>query len=251
MEHYSSTPTPQLVFDLKKPATNKALSSAGVAGSVIQGPSRVWSGYDVNATTQAWKTSEGTWQVPNVGSVCGPSSEMSIWTGLGGVNSGNFMQSGINFNNNIPGQVSLWTPFYEYFHNYTNNGPYELYGASNTALSIQPGNVVFSSTYYDTTTGQAQFYLEDESTGQVAVLLLPNMGGYWDGSTAEWITETDAVGAQFQSFAIVTAYAQNTQGPWYKIAQAGNAEFWIPTRINPGPLGSTGAAFSEGFDACL
>ncbi|MGH9307001.1 MAG: G1 family glutamic endopeptidase [Acidimicrobiales bacterium] len=263
MSAYRDTIVPNLVFakggplfshPLQSTGTSPPGSTRGTSQPVRNGANANWSGYTGNSSSHThWITAEGTWMVPNVGTQCGGSSTMSIWTGLGGVTStGNFQQSGIAFNEGIPGQVSLWTPFWELFEGGYNVGPYELYGAGTIALSIQPGNVVFSSTYFDRSLNEVKFYLENLTNGQVAEYFAGSAITSYDGNTADWITEfpLGGPGAQFQQFAIVTAYDQASTGQWLTAAQSAPEEDWVNGLLNPGPLGSDGKSFAEGFQGC-
>jgi len=211
MAAWKGSPTPSIAF-LKKPIAPKQDGSAPLTDSASNGSAANtnWSGWDVNSTSdRTWIGAEGEWQTPNVGAECGNSSVMSIWTGIGGKNSPNLIQTGLAFNDHIPGQVSLWTPFYETLGQTPGitTHPGELYGADDVALTINPGDVVFSKTTYDQSNGSARFFLEDTTTGQSASFTKSGVSGDYDGSTAEMIAEfpLTTVGAQFQSFAIIDA----------------------------------------------
>ncbi|MHB8191278.1 MAG: G1 family glutamic endopeptidase [Ferrimicrobium sp.] len=246
MTDWRSAVAPKLLFSTSPiapfPSGGPALNSTANGN---------WSGYDVNATTQAWAGAQGEFAVPGIGTACGQSSVMSIWTGIGGKNSSQLIQSGLAFNENISGQISLWTPFFEVLNSSYQNPPYELYGAYNRAIVVNSGDLVISDTQYHPSTGNASYYLEDLTTGQSASFTQTGVSSYYDGSTAEWISEfPNSVGAQFTAFAIVNISALNNNGNSYNFYNAGNQSFYVPGREEPGGVGSSGNSFAEYFDGC-
>lgn len=253
MAAWRASSMPDLVFSTTPIAPSTGTSSARTTPTAvpINGSNGYWSGYDVNATTQAWAGAQGEFGVPGIGTACGQSSVMSIWTGVGGVNSPQLIQSGLAFNENIPGQVSLWTPFSEVLNDANNNPPYELYGAYNVAIAVNSGDLVISNTEYYTSTGNASYYLEDLTSGQTASYTQTGLSPYYDGSTAEWISEfPTSAGAQFTSFAFVNTAALNNNGYYYNFTDAGYESFYVSGREHPGSIGSNGNSFAEFYDGC-
>jgi hypothetical protein len=269
MAAYKSTPEPSL--DLiegaplapaaQQPTAASATAAANGATGVNGSTSGNWTGWASTATNNTWQTAESTFATPNVRPTCGGGSSMAIWAGLGGYTSPDLLQAGIAFNEGIPGQVSIWTPFFEYLNGSFSNPPNELFGAGNTALSIQPGDQIFTSTYYVGGPNQeTSFYVEDETTGKVAGILLLGLGAYYSGTSAEAIVEFPnfnggQYGAGFQSFATGDVNNQTVGGAWYNPSQTAKQSWQVYNNgrydILTSGLSGGGSEFSNSFANCV
>lgn len=96
----------------------------------------------------------------------------------------------------------MWEPFWETIKPGTTNNE-QILKAGNTAIPINPLDIIFSETSYDGSgSGSATFYVEDTSTGQTASFTKgADSGGastYYDGTSADFITESP--GGQYLPF---------------------------------------------------
>jgi hypothetical protein len=234
-------------------------ASAGSAKAApIQGLNGTWTGYDNYAWSWSQYTGEeATYLAPNVGAACPGQAPTQVagWTGLGGAYSSRFLQSGIVAGMNLGGRgPTVWQPFWEIM-NSSIVWPPVLLEAGNTAIPIQPGDVVYSKTSYSSSNQDAVFYLEDETTGQTASFTLGNNGysgnisNYYDGSTAESIfEEVSGDAGAFQQFAFTQVHSE-VNGSWDILSSNPNTSLWTPYAA-VGPIGSDGMSYAVGFNGC-
>lgn len=264
MVAYKRVPTPRLQFAARDPVA-PALSpySQQTAAPVAAGAyaSGNWAGWAATAANNTWATAESTFPATNVGLECGPNSVMAIWTGLGGIGGEPLVQSGLAFNNDIPNQVSIWTPFWGDLNSTHPNPPHELVGVGDTAIAIAPEDQVFSSTSYNQASHQVQFYLEDETSGQSQDVIEPDRESYYSGTSADFVTEFPEPtpfgpleGAQFQPFATGMS-AMSVTGQWYTLNQTSTDEFIDvnpsgQVKVTTSPLVPGGNEFSNAFARC-
>ncbi len=259
MRAFRDVPAPNLQFSVGTPIAEELQRKAQTPGadSSVNGVVRAnWAGWAATATNNTWVTAESTFPATNVGPLCGPTSEMSTWTGLGGDRAPRLLQSGLVFNDHIPNQVSIWTPFWEDLNPAHPNPPHELVGVGDTAMAIAPEDQVFSSTSYNQASHQVQFYLGDESSGQSQDVIEPDRESYYSGTSADFVTEfTEGVeGAQFQSFATGMS-AMSVTGQWYTLNHTSTDKFidvnaFDQVKVTTSPLVPGGNEFSNAFARC-
>jgi hypothetical protein len=227
MAAWKGAPTPKLAVKLSHPAsqTNDTNGNGN------------WTGYVNTSSQQTYSGAESTFAAPNVGPSCGfnpVSGEtggpggMSIWTGLGGLFSQQLIQSGITAGESLVGGPgpTVWQPFWEMIAtinggNY-NLGPDLLKSVNQSAaVAINPGNTVWSKTTYDTSSGTATYFVENETSGQSSSFSVSNTfygptSDFYDGSSADFVTEDPANGYDLVPFSefSMTANEQLVSGAW-------------------------------------
>lgn len=180
------TPT----FKIREPQNVGQPSSSLFSGNVAGGQSINWAGYVAKSSSVT--SAIGQWAIPNVS--VGPYSNQNLyysstWVGIGGVNTGNLIQAGTeqDFNENL-----LSATYYPWF---------EILPASQSEITnfpIQPGHTFYVDVEYSSINGgTVQFFLEDITTGQYTSFSKVNQSSYYDGSTAEWITERTQVSGSY------------------------------------------------------
>lgn len=149
-----------------------------------------WSGYYTSSGYNQWDAVEGAFVQPTDMSQSANKFESS-WVGLGGVNSGALIQDGTQMN---AGQYSAW---YEYL----GNGGAGVPEINFDNISVNPGDEIYAYTSYDASTGNAYFFVEDETDGTSQSTTVNLGSDYYDGSTAEWINERPEVGGSLAQLA--------------------------------------------------
>ena len=152
-------------------------------------------GMAVDGTTfsSTYSRTDSHFYQPALGGACPNQRGWAAWTGLGGWNSGNggiqrLLQTGVIALSN--GYVY---PFYEAIATDSQNT-----AVINTSLgTVAVGDHVRSSLQYTASPSVAYFAYQDYNTGQSWNASITTAGGYgishfYDGSTAEWITEETA-----------------------------------------------------------
>lgn len=196
MSAYKSEPAPPLNLYVS-PGTLS--SNSGAAAPVYDG---AWSGYwagtpgggtkytGVSAvfnTPDITSPSNGTCNDP-----AGNSTSMATWVGLGG-NSSNLVQEGVMWCSSVldPAGTPEWQPFTEFvLLDGSKWNPTSVCG--NPAWTVGFDNTMFLNLNYSTSSGEANFFVEDESTGVVhSCWAIPPGSGSWtfDGNTADFINE--------------------------------------------------------------
>jgi hypothetical protein len=287
MSDYTGTPTPQLVFKIgndqainsSEPVPSSSPSPASYSGASPAGPpfsstildGSNWGGYvSANSNDTAFVGVQGTTSVPQWATPYCPNNSdgypprTSIWTGIGGDSGldqgsggdGNLIQSGIDVNNIEHDGI---VPFWEKITAAGGGpGPEEI---ANAGIRLASGDAVYIQTSYESSDQNANFFVEDETTGQVAQLSGYVPSSYYDGSTAEWITEemheidgNPIALKNFQSFGWYSAQAEMNDGNWKTINQNTNYKLYSDyTAVSnfPSALGSGGQSFTNNWENCF
>lgn len=158
-------------------------SMAAKACSFTQSNSPNWSGY-ISNTSNATET-QGTFTVPNLlnASTSQPDgAEVAVWNGIGGDNNSHLIQAGADakFHNLTNGVYQTQYLWWEALPDYAS--------MQQISMSTYAGDTIYVSCTYNPSTGFTSFYVEDESTGQVASFSKDTAADYY-GGTAEWVTE--------------------------------------------------------------
>jgi len=257
MQAYKGTPTPTLVvkvFAATDP-TNQAQPAAQPppgalpAGSI---PSGNWSGWTGVGGPTTYVALSGDSSVPVATGAGCSNQRMTDWTGLGGSSmSLPLIQSGIDFNNLV---TDAWVPFYEVMEA---NGAGNIHSKiGNPAVHLNDGDGVYMYTDYQQSNSQADFYIEDTTTGTVSSLEKTGVSSsYYDGSTADWINE-DFLGnnlKQYSPFGWKNMQALLSNGNWKSPGSVENNKYLTVRNGHnvqyPSAL-SGGSAFTQYWAAC-
>ena len=167
--------------DLVMNVTNYAESPNWAGGMAVDG----------TTFSSTYSRTDSHFYQPALGGGCPNQMGWSAWTGLGGWNSGNggiqrLLQTGVAANT-----ANGWVyPFYEAIATDSQNP-----AVFNTSIgTVAVGDHVRSSLQYTSSPSVAYFAYQDYNTGASWNMSITTAGGYpishfYDGSTAEWITE--------------------------------------------------------------
>lgn len=167
MKHYK-----KFIAPIMKPLPGK---SASIKNSKFNN----WAGYEGTGANATAVT--GQWQIPDVSSSTVDNSYSCSWIGIGDGNASNY------------GLIQMGTES-DYVNSHTNYYTwYQIGGGPNNyqteiGTGVSPGDQMYSSISYDTSTGQANFYLEDMTTGGTTTFY-KDASSYYDGTKVEWIIE--------------------------------------------------------------
>jgi len=160
--------------------TNSATTGNWAGGMAVNG----------SATVSTFTNTDGRWSQPSFDSYCGfYGTGYAIWSGLGGWNSGRLIQSGVdNSGLAINGSEMFW----EMLSPQHPNGEVRW-----TDVTVPAGHQVQSYVSYDAS--GAFMWVADLTTGvSHSVLMTSYQGqaasGYYDGTTADFITEAPSSG---------------------------------------------------------
>jgi hypothetical protein len=174
-------------------------------GSSVNGK---WSGMAVSASSNTW-TGISAWVTqPTFNSAgCSSSSEVS-WVGIGGwgypqlIQDGTYMEQGPKY----------WA-FYEYFSSTYSSPVYTL-----GSVTVHPGDVMYSYVYYDSSTSQVEFYVQDETNGTNQTYWLSGASSYYNGKTIEFIDEKPWTSlSDFNMIPWSNTMEEQTNGTWYDL----------------------------------
>lgn len=193
MAAYQTEPAPPLVMDVP---TSSIVSPTAMAAPYY---SDEWSGYWAGTPGGGTKY-VGVSTVFNAPDVVSPANgsctdsasnptSMATWVGLGGQSS-DLVQEGIAWCNSVldPNGVAEWQPFTEWVP-----GPNPVVACnypSSTTVSFD--NTMYLNLGYETSSNQAEFFIEDESTGVTETCASGPPSGYgfaFDGNTADFVNE--------------------------------------------------------------
>lgn len=203
MTNYTGTPIPDLLLradpdshtvatspeqGAEPQSTQQDVGAPSAASTLARAGN--WAGYIASLSSPNYVATIGTAVLPSTSTYCGSGSKMPVWTGLGGAGGfaggGNLMQEGIDYNNIDPGQI---IPFYELIYNDNSHNWQTELGSSN--LGVGAGNSIYMQLSYQASTETAFFYIENEFNGEASSAYKsgPDIAAYYDGTSAEWITE--------------------------------------------------------------
>lgn len=217
-----------------RPSVSALQNSTNLASATVT--SRNWSGYV--ATAGGFTSITGTWTVPQ------PSGSNHLaadaaWVGIGGVSSGDLLQSGTEDVVNSNGQVTF-SPFYELLPANAQEIPVTVNGGDSITVSIT-----------ETSTNQWQIAFKDNTSGQTYTTHVSYTSSF---SSAEWIEEVPSEGRRilaldnFGSVAFSNGSATEG-GSQVTIAESNAQALVMVNRRNqplatPSDLGSDGASFT-------
>lgn len=203
-----------------------------------------WGGYAVQAGNNGGVTyseAEADIVVPTFQGTVGGSSTPGFWTGVGGITSGDLMQSGFSINST---SSSFATPGTTQYELWTEDVPYDA-PAWVSGLKIKPGDDVTVDTYYGPSNGEATAYFDDITTGQYTTVVFACPDFY--GDSAEFAVEEP--GNSFSNW--TTAFFANCFLSWRKTDGSNGAGYfdaYSTTKLN---LINTNTGVSEGTTSAI
>ena len=264
MSNYSGGTTPKLsLYFQGQPTAQTSLaapaSSTGSAGKLAQSSSN-WAGWvNTPGSNGGYIAVEAEAEVPVLDNTCPSPVVSDAWVGLGGTSASHpLIQDGIAYNDPTSGS---WEAIFELMeaNGAGNVGPAILDGG----IPLSSGNTVFMYSDYIQSEEQADFYIENTTTGKVAQgyknssdSSIP-LSNYWDGSSAEWIMEETASSylQQFANEPWSYAYAETTNGDFLPVSGNPNVKYYQQdgngTVVDlPGALNSAGSGWTQEWGAC-
>jgi hypothetical protein len=195
--------------------------TAVYSGVTHEASSPYWAGgmaVNGSATVSTFTSSDGKWYEPTFVSTCAASG-YAIWSGLGGWNSGRLIQSGVD---NAGAGLNTNYMFWEVISPQHGNPEVRW-----TDTTVGAGAQVESWVYYDN--GTAVMWVENISTGRTHSITTTSyagqaMSGYYDGTTADFITEAPGGGTA-------------SGGRFYLRRPSGDATTYYYAVVNGLPIG--------------
>jgi hypothetical protein len=181
MSHWKSAGTAGMCITNKTNAVSHTANSSNWAGGMS---------VDNSATLNDFWYADGAWVEPTFDAVCPGYSSYTIWSGLGGWNSGRLLQSGTDTDRNATNGIYMWWEAIAPGH--VNNE------VQFTGDVVSPGDKVEATTYYSS--GEAYLTVEDLTTGVTKTTSFTSYAGlaasgYYDGTTSDFITEAPSGGS--------------------------------------------------------
>lgn len=251
MEHYKKFVVPKIKIGRGENPLN--VSTAGTSTN--------WSGYMDSGHT--FKKVNGTWTIPtladNVNQDAGTAYSVA-WVGMGGSTKKNpLIQAGSEQDMTVTigsHGIRQYSPYYGLWWEVV---PLN-YMQYITNLSIDPNDQLYVHISYNTSnSGTFRWYMENITTGYTTSGQKTGISSYYDGSTAEWITERPTENnalpslADFGSIPFTNDTAVTSAGTSYYIGQATHESLTMidsttgDTLANPSGLSSDGS-FTDHWD---
>lgn len=179
MSKWKKTPIPKV---MTIPGIEHRLSTT-IASSCSSYPgvycNPIWSGYYNNSSYNEWVGVQGDWKQPYVGSTPCSNADEVAWAGIGGLHTGSLLQAGSDMN--FGGTPFAW---YEYLEPGGGVAEQPL-----PKVNVHPGDSMHTYVSYQTSTGIADFYVADNTTGTSQPAKVTLNSNYYDGTTVEWVDE--------------------------------------------------------------
>lgn len=209
---YDSTPVPQIEV-MDGPISRPMEQVGDISTRAVSSYSSNWSGYMSNLGTSSsncYTQVQGDYIQPTIASISGASNAnvVGYWVGLGGSNQNRpLVQAGTA----TTGKSDYWA-WYEYL------SPKHLNPAIRiTSLAIHPGDRIHVYISFQKANDKFNYYIANNTTGKSASGIVEIDGDeYFDGSTAEWITErASSKLSNFGSITMTNCKATlNTSNTW-------------------------------------
>ncbi|HET7736073.1 MAG TPA: G1 family glutamic endopeptidase [Nocardioidaceae bacterium] len=261
MSRYKATPIPRL-------CSRPWSGSESVQNVLVTANSASWSGYSGEPiAANNYVAVSGEFDQPGrLGSTC-VNPRQATWVGLGGARdrpdgSGGLLQTGT-------ARTATGAP-YAWFEWIGHTSDDQSIGVSEqviTSLDVAVGDHIHLSVFYQTSNSQANFIVQNETTGQYqSIIQTFSNNRFYDGRDADFITERPKVGGQLaplQNFGTVTwnsVKAQNQLGDWqfldalatqvrkHMTADGSSSATRLATAGSIG--GPSGGAFTTTWNAC-
>lgn len=256
---YKSTPTPSL-----------CVVPASDPGSVFNSTdySRNWGGYISEAASgNHYVAASGEYDQPAHLSTPCAGNKQSEWVGLGGYqrrsdNSAGLIQVGTGINTSGP---YAW---YEWVGLDSSGNSIGIPQHEITSLNINAGDHIHVSVFYATSNDQADFIVQNETTGtSQSVLKTVNQSAFFDGRDGDFIIERPTSSTTgilpMQNFGHIdwnAAKVENQTGDWVFLANThdqiksvmtSNGLSSGTTFVSTGSIGgSSGGSFTSTYQAC-
>jgi hypothetical protein len=262
MSSYKTTPIPDIMLrsgPVTTPAAQSPKTGGGSAGTFA---TSIWGGWLADSSSQTYVATEMDLTEPSVTNICTGYNGAAQWTGLGGWNSTQLVQDGVEVPTSAlslcSSKSSGYCAWYEYLNGSTNHGP-TLMGN----VTVNAGDTIHEYTAYETSNGVINFYIADNTTGTSQSVVVSGVGtSYYDGSSGDFIgAEVPSVSGlnvglkHFSTFSTSNSYAENTGGSWTSISAA---QYPTETTLvlngdtlaTTGGLNGSGTGFSMTWDRC-
>jgi hypothetical protein len=223
MASYTGVPLPQLCLTTLRAGFQVPAGMAPSSAASRVKDNSHWSGYVAHAKSNAWTSAEGQWTLTRLGNCrCKLPADVVTWTGVGGWSSGALLQAGTEVSQTRSRTTS--SVFYEYLERckLRSCGP-----AAITVCKVKAGDAIYTQESYQYSARKANFFIEAD--GKSFPIRPVKLGhSYYDGRSAEWITEQPGVLcavacsyyplAKFGTYTWKDAYAETTGGSYKQAA---------------------------------
>ena len=202
----------------------------GAGGTRYSVHYNIWAGYtagSVGTTGHTYIGVKGEYTIPTIsGTACGSSNQLAGWIGLGGTTGSNdLVQQGLECGNSNLGSGSAWRAWTEFANT---QSPIAFCGYS--SWTFPAGDVVYQNMGYEMSLNQANFFVEDITTGVSHSCSISQPGSNWsfNGNTADWEMETPSgAAADFGTLKFVDANAElDSTGSWVTLGSQ-TTDKWI------------------------
>lgn len=174
-------------------------------------------GMNINnsSTLNTYTKADGEWTEPAFVAVCPAASAYTIWSGLGGYNSTRLIQAGVNTDTALNSSYMFW----EVLSSAHPNSEVKL-----TGDIVRAGDIVEAfESYTAGGTGSAYFFVYDATNGLSASTTRTtysgaNMSTYYEGTTADYITEAPGGGTAPQGRYYLRRPASDTTNYFYAVS---------------------------------
>jgi hypothetical protein len=152
-------------------------------------------GYNVNGTksSNTFYAAQVRWTQPHFQAVCPGASALSVWSGLGGSNSSNLIQSGSDVSQSSLQGATFWWEML--------NSVVDTREVAVSSPSVTAGDYVGTDTRYNGSgNGTATFKMMNFSSGLYQTYSVTRWGTWWpysfyDGTTSDYISEQPGGGS--------------------------------------------------------
>lgn len=218
-----------------------------------------WAGYSSgspNSTSSTYVAVKSDLTIPSITGTCGSTNGIGAWIGLGGTNayfggaSNNLVQQGVECGNSGLGSGAAFRPFSEFANT---AAPVVFCGYS--SWTFPAGHVIYQNMSYQASLNQANFYLEDITTGVAHSCSSTAPSGWsFNGNVADWVTEAPSgTSVNFGSIPFSNASTElNSTGTWVTMGSQSTTK-WIDGTssstycITPLGIGSDQMSFTDSW----
>ena len=187
-------PSQSATVDGEAPVANQFSASAINSSSAVvkTGMSDNWSGFVAAGPEKTYRGVYGTFTQPKV-SATSSASYSCYWVGLGGYWNKRLVQCGTSANYYPSKKKAAYSAWYEWLS--PSEDKTKTVAMQDFSLSVKPGNKIYSKCTWNPTDKVVKFYVENKTTGKSASYKkkISKVGNYYDGMTAEWITERPTI----------------------------------------------------------
>lgn len=199
MRTYKSTPLPELcdsaeiTGDLMQPGPDDGITPRPIPG-VVNRTSANWAGWEARAASgNRFVAVSGEYNIAARQADTCTNSRLSNWVGIGGADlrddgSAGLLQTGTAFATS-GGPYAWW----EYIGVDDHGNDIGVVEQRITSLDVVAGDHIHTSVFYQTSNDQANFIVQDETTGQSQSIKRTIGARFYQGGQAEFVTERPTV----------------------------------------------------------